>query len=89
MFKSRRTSDCCTVLDVDPAPARSSHTRQWMVATAIGTALLALARWYTRPAAPAPAGTLLDQFLPAADFNGAVSVVIHAPPRPFFRRCVR
>jgi hypothetical protein len=64
---------------------RTARARRLMVVTAIGTALLALGRWYTLPASPATTGTLLDQVLPDAEFNGAVSVVIHAPPSAIFQ----
>ncbi|MBX3015147.1 MAG: hypothetical protein KF832_26750, partial [Caldilineaceae bacterium] len=75
-----------------PAPL---HTTQWRDAAMIGAAmagaamisaaLLALARWYRQPAAKRATGTLLDQFLPNAEFNGQVSVVIHAPPPAIFQ----
>lgn len=56
-----------------------------MAATAIGAALFALGRWYLRPALKTPEGTLLDEVLPDAEFNGQVAVVIHAPPNAIFQ----
>lgn len=62
-----------------------SRTRKLAVATAIGATLFALGRWYTLPASKTPEGTLLDHFLPNAEFNGRVSVTVHAPPKAIFQ----
>ncbi|MBV7331541.1 hypothetical protein KFU94_25555 [Chloroflexi bacterium TSY] len=64
---------------------RGSRTIKFAIATAIGTTLFALGRWYTLPASKTPEGTLLDYFLPNAEFNGHVSVTIHAPPKAIFQ----
>jgi hypothetical protein len=61
-----------------------TRRRRLALATVVGTALLGLARWYASPAKKSAEGTLLDQFLPNAEFNGEVSLVIHAPPAAIF-----
>lgn len=63
----------------------SSRAQRFVAATAIGSVLVALGRWYLRPVSKTPDGTLLDQVLPDAEFSGQVSVVIHAAPNAIFQ----
>jgi hypothetical protein len=90
MFKSMQVDDC-TRSEVSLTPAAQPLTHcavnpeRLMGGVAIGTALLALGRWYILPVSPAAIGTLIDRFLPDAEFTGAVSVVIHAPPAAIFQ----
>ncbi|HMN31613.1 MAG TPA: hypothetical protein PKE45_25925 [Caldilineaceae bacterium] len=61
-----------------------TRRRRLAIATVLGTTLFGLGRWYASPAKKSAEGALLDQFLPNAEFNGEVSVIIHAPPSAIF-----
>lgn len=71
-----------------------TFSRFWQLgaASAAGATLFALGRWYLQPprrveerSSGEPAGSLIDLFLPESEFNGQVSVVIHAPPDVIFQ----
>lgn len=70
------------------------RARAWKVARAVvvTNVLINLAAWYRRPIPSAILGenleleySLLDQYLPEAEFSGQVSVDIHAPADTIFR----
>ena len=66
---------------------RRSIFRKSVGGTTLGLGLVSLVSWYTLPISPwdvdedeAPTISLLNQFLPQAEFAGEVSVNIHASP---------
>ncbi len=63
----------------------SARTQKLMAATAIGSVLFAVGRWYLQPPSNTADGTRLNEVLPDAEFSGEVSVVIHAAPRAIFQ----
>lgn len=97
MSKPALTESCCVERASAPSLDESRYlskptvnsgktrTKTLIAVTAVASALFALWRWYSQPASKTAPGRVLDQFLPNAEFNGEVSVVIHASPGAIFQ----